>query len=68
MDDGTWACIFALNIYDWKKLGGSIHHPQHGCVGFYMPESGKPQNATAGVARTLEIPFTNFDPLDPFGK
>lgn len=64
-DDGQPICFFALNVYDWKRLGDSLIFPQRGCVGMYVPESGLPQNAT--VATTLEIPITNHDELDPFG-
>lgn len=67
MDDGTWACIFAFNIYNWKDLGDALHHPKRGCMGFYMPINGKPKNATTGIIRILEIPIKNSDPLDPFG-
>jgi len=67
MDDGTWACIFALNIYDWKHLGDPEHQSRRGCVGFYMPRKGLPTNATKGIMRILEIPINNFEPLDPFG-
>jgi hypothetical protein len=65
-DDGTWACMFALNIYDWKNLGDTLHQPRRGCVGFYMPKRGSPKNATTGIVRVLEIPITNLNPLDPF--
>lgn len=68
MDDGTWACIFALNIYDWKKLGDPLHQQKRGCVGFYMPRKGLPKNATTGIMRKIEIPILNLDPLDPFGN
>ena len=67
-DDGRWSCFFALNIYDWKNLGDSLHFPQRGCVGWYMPPTGKPTNATKGVTRLLEIPCDNTEPLDPFGR
>lgn len=67
MDDGTWACIFGLNIYNWKNLGDA-NQPKRGCVGFYMPDKGLPVGATTGIIRKLEIPIYNFDPLDPFGE
>jgi hypothetical protein len=67
MDDGTWACIFGLNIYNWKNLGDA-NQQKRGCVGFYMPDKGLPAGATTGIIRKLEIPIWNFDPLDPFGE
>lgn len=68
MDNGDWACIFALNIYDWKKLSNPLIQKRRGCVGYYMPKSGLPPNATKGIVRNLEIPINNFDYLDPFGN
>ncbi|MEN6309620.1 MAG: hypothetical protein ABFD91_17870 [Anaerohalosphaeraceae bacterium] len=66
MDDGTWACIFALNIYNWKYLGDPNHQQRRGCVGFYMPDNGLPTDATKGIYRVLEIPASNCNHLDPF--
>lgn len=68
MDNGQWACMFALNIYDWKRLGDSSHQPIRGCVGFYMPTKGLPKNATTGIVKILEIPISNTEPLDPFAS
>lgn len=67
MDDRRWACIFAFNIYDWKRLGDPLHQRQRGCVGYYMPMCGLPEGATTGIARLLEMPISNTDPWDPFG-
>ncbi len=67
MDGGEWSCIFALNIYDWKNLGDPTHQKRRGCVGFYMPDTGLPEVASTGIARTLEMPISNLEPLDPFG-
>ncbi|RKY09952.1 MAG: hypothetical protein DRP66_00925 [Planctomycetota bacterium] len=66
MDDNTWGCFFALNIYDWKNLGDPANFPRRGCVGWYGPESGKPENATDGVTRILGIPIANRDRFDAF--
>lgn len=68
LDDGRFACFFALNIYDWKNLVDSRNFPKKGCVGFYLPPTGKPSNAVEGVTRILEIPCDNTEPLDPFGQ
>lgn len=68
MDNGEWACIFALNIYDWKNLGDPLIQKQRGCVGHYMPKNGLPPMATTGIAKILEIPISNFDRLDPFSS
>ena len=68
MDNGDWACMFALNIYDWKQLGDPLLQKQRGCVGYYMPKNGLPPKAAKGIARILEIPINNFHPLDPFNN
>ncbi len=65
MDDMSWACIFALQIYDWMKLADK-HFTSRGCVGYYHPTKGCPINGTKGTE--LEVPFRNLDPLDPFGR
>jgi hypothetical protein len=65
LDDGTWICIFALDIYAWRDMGDpSFGH--RGCVGAYRTAAGvAPANATLAVAETTGIP--SADPLDPFG-
>lgn len=67
MDDGSWACVFALNIYNWRRLGDPVHFPQRGCVGLYRPRSRIPYRATRGISKLLVFPMVNQDPLDPFG-
>ena len=65
MDNGPWVCIFALKIYDWIKLADK-HFSARGCVGWYQPKVGRPTSGTKCTA--LEIPISNGEPLDPFGK
>lgn len=65
MDNGFWACVFALNIYDWIRLADK-HFSPRGCVGWYQPQLGRPKNGTKWTL--LEIPLINLEPLDPFGK
>jgi hypothetical protein len=63
--DRRWSCIWGLNIYNWAELDDIHHHPRRGCVGFYIPNDGKPATATEA---TLKGPaFSNKDRLDPFG-
>jgi len=66
LDDGRWACFFALKIYDWENLGDLLNFPKKGCVGWYMPPTSKPESAVEGVTRFLEIPCRNTEPLNPF--
>ena len=65
MDNGPWACIFALKIYDWIKLADK-HFSARGCVGWYQLKSGRPTNGTKWT--TLQVPISNLEPLDPFPK
>jgi hypothetical protein len=61
-DDGRPFCLFALRLYNWEELGDIHNHPPMGCVGMYLAEI--PAIASRGTR--LEIPASNFVPLDPF--
>lgn len=65
LSDNSWACIFALNLYDWKDLGDVNNFQARGCVGIYSPPSRKAPN-TACLATQLEFPHKNIDRADPF--
>ena len=62
--DGQPVCIFALNLYDWTALADTDNYPKRGCVGMYMPASGRPAIATVGTR--LEFPVPNFGEAGPF--
>ncbi len=62
LDNGAPFCLFALRLYNWEELGDVHHFPRRGCIGWY----GAPIPATAARGTRLEIPASNFDPLDPF--
>ncbi len=66
MDDGARACVFALRLYDWSALADSAHFERRGCVGWYQPAAGPPPSGTTWT--TLDVPFSNRHPLDPFGN
>jgi hypothetical protein len=65
---GKWFCMFALDIYDWKDLGGrSAEAPARGCAGMYAcRDYSLPPGATVAKDPIIEIP--NRDTLDPFGS
>jgi len=64
-DDGRRICIWALNLYDWKNLGDTLHFEPRGCVGAYYPENGRiPSSATLATRLHVDVPTTNS--LDPF--
>jgi hypothetical protein len=62
-DRASWLCIFALDIYDWKDLGGTPLHPARGCAGCYRLAK-PPPTATTVAPSHLVLP--NYDPFDPF--
>lgn len=59
----VWLCIFALNIYDWKKMGTAALGPLRGCAGCYSRPS-PPSDATLASEWSTVTP--NYDPYDPF--
>lgn len=65
--NGSWMCIFALDIYDWKDLGRTPGHPARGCAGCYVTMS-REVPAKAARAKQSPIKVPNSDPLDPFGR
>jgi hypothetical protein len=56
-------CIWALDLYDWQRLGDTNHTPARSCVGIYTPPSVP---ANASFATNLHFPFSNEHPLDAF--
>jgi hypothetical protein len=64
-DKSAWLCIFALNIYDWKKMGTIPNVLARGCAGCYTLPS-HPPNAT--LVSNYRVITPNADPLDPFGR
>lgn len=66
-DDGTWICVFALDIYGWKELGDINNFAGRGCAGSYLMPSGiVPVASTKGTK--LVADFATRDQLDPFGE
>ena len=60
----AWCCLFGLQLYDWSRIGDSSVAKGRGCVGMYVPPSGKP--ATASRITRLEFPVPNVRTLHPF--
>lgn len=63
---GSWVCIFGLDIYDWKDLGKVDFGQTKGCVGFYECLSGVPPRGAAKYV-ALTVVAANLQPFDPFG-
>lgn len=66
-DKSHWACLFGLDIYDWKDLGSHTKAiPSRGCAGLYVPADRRaPPNAARDLGGLIKM--QNRDPLDPFG-
>jgi len=64
-DADVWACVFALNIYDWKDLGLTPGQPPRGCAGSYILPSGLPP-ASATQMKHTSITIPSIDKLDAF--
>lgn len=63
-DDGRPMCIFALDLYDWKRLG--VDYGARGCVGSYPYTI--PAHASLAPSKDIVFQFQNQDQLDPFGN
>jgi hypothetical protein len=59
------ACFFALDIYDWKRLGDVGVVPARGCAGaYYMSDVQAPSGASLYNESAPIV--DNQDPWDPF--
>ena len=66
-DDGTWICVYGLDLYEWINLGDTSAFEPRGCVGSYLRSGGGvPVGATCTTR--LEFPVANRTRLDPFGE
>lgn len=64
-DNGTWMCVYGLDLYNWIDLGDKNFEPR-GCVGTYIrPSGGVPSGASRSTR--LEFPVATGGRLDPFG-
>jgi hypothetical protein len=61
-----WLCMLALDIYDWKDLGGHTNEiPTRGCAGIYSLSDRSVPPAAARDS-TTQIGVLNLDLLDAF--
>jgi hypothetical protein len=69
----TWArskreepiCIFALQLYEWERLGDINNFPRQSCVGVYSPPDGRPRHAAQESALDFPVPSRNeFDAFE----
>lgn len=65
-DNGTRICIFALDLYDWLRLGDLHHFTSRGCVGSYVLSGGTvPAHATRSTQLIFNLGGDDVS-LDPF--
>lgn len=65
LNDKSWICIFAIDLYGWKDLGDVNNFQPRGCAGSYrLPTGNAP--AVASLSTQLDFPFSNLDTADPF--
>jgi hypothetical protein len=64
-DNGTWMCIYGLDLYQWIDLGDTTNFEPRGCVGSYI-RSGGGIPAVGTRTTRLEFPVANRACLDPF--
>lgn len=63
-DNGQPICVWALDVYDWKRLGETPTHPARSCLGYYTYAT-----PTEAAKRTeLVFPIENNAVLDAFGR
>lgn len=61
-----WACVWAMRVYDWERLGETWQQEPRGCTGYYESPEGKPPEAAIGITEQLSV-FTG-EPLNPFAE
>jgi hypothetical protein len=65
-DNATNFAAFAINMYDWHCLANDVLGRPQGCVGTYhFGKDAIPINASV-ASKTIELPFTYSEPLNPF--
>lgn len=65
-DNVTNFAAFGIDIYDWHRLANEVLEQPQGCIGTYHIGKGAiPSNASV-ASKTIELPFTYSEPLNPF--
>lgn len=65
-DDVTIFAVFGIDVYAWHQLAQDVLGRSQGCIGVYqIGRKGFPKDASVAV-KTIELPFTYFEPLNPF--
>jgi hypothetical protein len=63
-DSGRPICVWALDLYDWRRLGATPLHQPRSCVGYYRFATP----VTNAHRTRLVFPFSNAEVLDAFGR
>jgi hypothetical protein len=62
------ACAFALDIYDWKRLGESTFFPERGCMGVYARSDYTAPNSATTATDIEIVGGMGGAALDPFAE
>lgn len=60
------ACLFALDIYGWKRLGDAGVVPARGCAGAYYMSDGQSPIRASPLYKNSVPSIPNQNPWDPF--
>ncbi|OHB81757.1 MAG: hypothetical protein A2Z38_09770 [Planctomycetes bacterium RBG_19FT_COMBO_48_8] len=65
-DDETNFAVFGIDIYNWHHLANQVLGRPQGCIGFYrINKNAFPDNASV-ASKSIELPFTYSELLNPF--
>jgi hypothetical protein len=66
LSDGSYCCIFALDLYGWSNLGDNENFERRGCAGMYRP-TDQILPLGAAVSTSLIFDLKEGSSADPFG-
>ena len=64
VDEDRWFCCYAIDLYEWSRLGDVDRFGLRGCVGAYVPPGRDVPETAAQGARPGDTPL--HEPLNPF--
>ena len=65
-DHVTNFAVFGIDIYSWHQLADEVLGRPQGCIGFYhISKDSFPKGASVAI-RSIELPYTYYEPLNPF--
>jgi len=65
-DNITNFAVFGINIYNWHRLANKVLGHSQGCFGVYGISKSTIPNKASVAHKSIELPFTYCEPLNPF--